>query len=269
MRCPGEDSKRPREEEELAREFLRGHLRGELFHVDPPDFVLCRDGVVVGGLEVTLATRQESQRLEARLSRGGRSFGTDLLRMNWMVTFESTANLRVLDRDRLVDTLVLLERDTTGASVSGYNRRAQRQLALVALDEATEAEATQLLREFGVDRAAPLGDCTETATIYLGERGFGGFADLNLVNRLAEEIFTRKQGVLRGVAGERHLFVWVDPREPIGAGIAMGNGTELPETSPKFPPWVNDVWMVNTFGDGHLWHCSSRGSWEVLERHPT
>lgn len=80
QKSPGQDVKEPRREEAIARELLRGHIAGELIYNDPPDFVLCRDGLVVGVVEVTCATDENANRLRARLDRHGRSFKSDRLR---------------------------------------------------------------------------------------------------------------------------------------------------------------------------------------------
>ena len=43
--------------------LLGEHLSGELVRVDPPlpDFVICRDGVIEGGVEVTRGTDEDSR----------------------------------------------------------------------------------------------------------------------------------------------------------------------------------------------------------------
>ncbi|MBA3362454.1 MAG: hypothetical protein H0T94_13530 [Acidimicrobiia bacterium] len=263
-KCPAQEAKEPRREEKLARELLRGHIAGELIYIDPPDFVVCRDGAVVGAVEVTRATDEETNRLQARLDRDGRSFLSDRLRSSWIVTFKKSADLLRLDRQRLVDALWLREQGMVRHALEAGNRRLEQRIALEAMRD--ERQISEVFETFGIDFAAPWNESSAVSTVHLSESGHSAAIGPVLVNRLAEAMFLRKEAVLRSQTGERHLFVWVDPWEPGGAGLAMGGIGEpdLPDEPPTFPSWVTDVWMASTFGRVRLWHCSTGEQWAVL-----
>ncbi len=265
MKCPSGDSEEPRDDEELARVLLGEHLSGELVRVDPPlpDFVICRDGVIEGGVEVTRATDEDSERLRGLLRKDGPSFESDRLEQNWIVMFNKGADLRKLNRDRLVDALVLMELDATERALAATNRQIQQRHALEAIRHETQIKG--VLGTLGVDHAIPWNHNKPAGTVHLSEGGWTwAWEHPNLINDLAEEVIERKKEKgLRSISGESHLFVWVDPWEPTGAGILMSGQAELPEEPPKIPDWVTDVWMVSTFGPARLWHCSRGGSWHL------
>lgn len=262
--CPGQDLTKPRFEEQVARELLGDQIDGMLIanSPDPPDFILCRDERVVGWLEVTTAVNEARLQLHDRLTKDGASIETDQLEYDWLVTFHTSTKIKDLDRDQLVKALTLKEDVIARDSTSKGDRTVHRLLAQT--DIADNATAEAILDESGVAFTGPIGPASEGATAWLATPSFTSSAAPSLINDLAEIKAAEKETSLQGRSGELHLCVLVHSDEPTGVGFIVSGGFEsqLPDTPPKLPNWVTDVWLVAT--RDRLWHIStSTLEWEV------
>lgn len=253
-------------DEELARTVLSPHLDGQLVAHDPrPDFALCRDNRPVGWIEVTRATDEKSNRLDANLRRRGRKFHSDRLTHDWIIVFRPTADLRRLDQDSLVEAFRLQEIfDVLDALTESDIAVRRRRTADYVRDFPRVKRILDENHVWLCHRLRPAEG--ERAKVLMTMQPGGGFANPDTITDLAEEKLAKKQKSLDGLAGQLHLFVLVDLNDRSGASIAMGGYEgELPTRVPEFPPWATDVWLMPLYFEIRLWHARrDAASWEVL-----
>jgi hypothetical protein len=263
-RCLGEDIPKPSENEERARRLLTPYL-GTLIRYDPrPDFVLCREGQVVGWVEETSATDEKSENLMARLQADGQTFRTDRLTRDWVVHFDRTMNAKRLDRQRLVDALALEEDIIARDSLS--NPDPERSRDLRRQDLLDQNTARKIHDDLGVKFHLPLSR-PGTGEVTLEHQSVAGFFDPSLINSVAEAKLAEKRKSLIDCDGERHLFITIEVFEPSGVALSMGGWGEpkVPDEPPSFPEWATDVWLVSKILPIRLWHCSRDDDrWELL-----
>jgi hypothetical protein len=144
------------------------------------------------------------------------------------------------------------------------SQSALRRLGLASTDRAAEV-ADKVFEALGVRRARSVGLTDGVSCVYLRESGVAFWDDPSLINRLAEVTIDRKRAVLQSMSGEAHLFVWADPWEPIGAGMAMDDTpARAPHDPLAMPDFVTDVWMASTRDPASLLHYRRGGYWEIL-----
>lgn len=243
--CPDADREIPKPEEVWARRVLEPVLGSELIYVDAPDFVICRNGEVVGCVEVTTATDELVRTLQARLAADGRTFTANELTSSWIVTVRRNTDGRKLDRNEI--GAVLSELEHTGVHSSTLDSMARQRLA-----------------ELGVQHAFRSTNQTRTPRVHLVEQGFAAYADPTVINSLVERTAQKKRPVLLSGPQPRGLFIWVDPFEPAGAGLAIGGtGSEPPDDPTALPEWLDTVWLMSTYGPPRLWQCDRDAQWRV------
>jgi hypothetical protein len=257
----------PPEDEELARTVLSPHLQGSLVSYDPrPDFALCQHGEPIGWVEVTRATDESSNRVEANLQRRGRKFYSDRLTHDWIVSFKRTADLRKLDQSRLEEALRLQELFDMLSALTESDTQQRRRRATDYVRNYPRVRS--ILDEHHVWTCHPLREAEDrSAQVLLTMQSTGGFAKPETIVELAEEKMRIKKKSLEGLTGQRHLFVLVDINDRSGASIAMGGyDAELPTRLPDFPLWATDVWLMPLYFEIRLWHASrDLGAWEVID----
>lgn len=240
--CPGQDAKQPSEDEAAARELIRDQIPGELVHIDPPDFAICRDDVIVGAVEVTRFTDERLIRLCAQLDHQGQSIESDALSSSWILSLSwSPIDLRRL---RANIAKVLLSHEATGVSSGDTTSDEMRALGV-----------TSAFRFDGV--------ATPSRRIYLQPEPRFAWANPNAVDEAIMDAAMRKRKALVRVKGERHLFVWIDPWN-VEAAFALGG--EPADHPPPLPDWVDEVWVAPAAFDANpqLWHRAADRAWTVV-----
>jgi hypothetical protein len=243
--CPNADRGIPKPEEVWTRRILEPVLGCKLIYIDAPDFVICRKGEVVGCVEVTTATDEAARRLQARLSTDGRAFTVEGLDSSWVVRVKRDTDGRKLDRNEIGKVLLDLEHD--GADASTLNTGARQQLA-----------------DLGITHAFRGNSLTNSPRVHLVEPGFAAYVDPTAINSLVSRKSKTKKAVLLSGPPPRNLFIWVDPFEPHGAGLAIGGTpSELPDEPAELPTWLDTVWMMSTYAPPKLWQCDRDLGWRV------
>jgi len=240
------DSREPPSEEAAARTLIGPWIDGTLVYVDPPDFVIYRDGEVVGALEVTIAVPHEYARMYGQIHQFGVPIESDLLEYTWQIWLDPVAaNLRNWDRDRVVYVVRAVEQDGVESHRELRDPLLKEELARLGI-----SGMHRFLAREGVQK------------LYLAAKGWGGFVDGGAVDRLVAEKIEVKSRQLREMTGERHLFVWVS----LGQWeAAAAFNDEPPLDSPDLPDVVDTVWVVPMFGRlDSIWRRDRGSGWQVL-----
>lgn len=252
--CPDCDSGSPREDEEAARELLTPLIEGQLVRAQPPapDFLICREGVVVGGVEVTLYTDSYLRQLGAELGRSGYLIEDQTLTATWAFELARLTDLRTLDRGTLVKLAHLLEAEPETANLSPLPRDPYGRLGI----------RTAYRFEGGKARAG-------RHRIHLMMPTVGGFATASAVYEAVAQAAQRKAKQLRRISGERHLFIWVDSWM-IGAEGALEDPPPAEPLPPRLPDGVDHVWVAGTSDRRRLpWHrAATDPTWAAAEVGP-
>lgn len=247
---PGDITTLP-DHEERAREVFGPHIGGDLIahSPDPPDFVLARDGVVVGWAEATRAVDDDRKAFNDWLTKNAETFPAEKLSRDWSIAFHKTAVLKDVDLDLLIELFAEAEaRYPDDEKTRTY--------------DPTYPDGVMTFAKSGIWFAAswPKVDETATVTYFLA---FGSSIRRSIINDLAERKAAIKADGLAACDGERHLLVVADFDAPDGEGWALSD-SEKPEGVPELPEAITDVWLA--MHAGLVWHYSTGNeAWNVIE----